>query len=72
MILRNPTEGTIEVKIFGTDYKINPLARITVSDEVGIYWRTQLHGFLEIVTEEEKPKPVAKEVVEEKEVKTKK
>jgi hypothetical protein len=71
MILRNPTESIIEVRIFGTDYKINPLARITVSDEVGTYWRSQLHAFLEVMGDEKKVEPV-KEVVEKVEVKSKK
>ena len=65
MILKNPTDNEVSVKILGIEYKIRANSDISIIDEVGIVWK-EIHGFLQIGTEsvitesEVKEKPVTK------------
>lgn len=72
MRIKNPTEESLTVTIFGKEYSVKPLASVEVPAEVASYWRTKLHTFLTI--EEDKPvkEEVEKIVKEVKEVKPKK
>ena len=83
MKLKNPTQTEIRVQVLGREYSVGPGEVITVSEEVGLYWKNRIHTFMEVVTEEsprdlpkeetkEEPKEeVKEEIVEKKEVKTK-
>ena len=72
MRIKNPTEETINVNVFGKEYSVKPLASVEVPVEVAEYWVTKLHTFLKI--EEDKPikEEIEKIVKDVKEVKSKK
>lgn len=63
MILRNPTDSDLKVKIFGTEYLMEAGKEMRLKDEAAIFWRKNLHQFLEVV--EEKKVPVKEDVKEE-------
>lgn len=53
MILKNPTNGDISVKIEGREYTCKAGATVSLPNHRGMYWKTKLHAFMEIVSEEE-------------------
>lgn len=59
--IRNTTNDTITVQIFGQEYTLLPLGFLDVEETVCDYWRNNLHEFL---IEEAIPKKEVKEVKE--------
>lgn len=68
MILRNPTDNRIEVQIDGKQYHIEAQGKITLPDDVAVYWKTYIHQFLKVDGE----KVIAKEEAEVEDVKEEK
>lgn len=54
MKILNPTDNSITVQIFGEEYTIGGNEIVEVPNEVGKYWITNLHQFLEIAVESPK------------------
>lgn len=71
MVLRNTTDKFLSVRIFGTEYTIEPGGKsVDMPEASAKYWKEQLHTFLTVdkTTDEVK---VLKETKVEKDVKTK-
>lgn len=64
MILYNPTQKEIKVKIKGWDYSIEPYGELEINDEHGEYWVNNLHQFLIAKKQKESAKKKVEEVKE--------
>lgn len=64
MIVKNPTDNEIFVRIKGVDYSLEPQGEVSVSPEVALHWKNRIHEFI-ILIDEESDAPAAVEVEEE-------
>jgi hypothetical protein len=66
MKLYNPLTETVTVQIFGITYSIKGESTLDVDENVGKYWTTRLHQFIEEVKPDKEVKVTKEELKDKK------